>query len=63
MKPVDVKPSTHIDFGVENNEKDPVFEIRDHVRKSKYKSTFAKGYTPNWYEKGFVIKIVKNTVP
>ena len=27
------------------------------------KNTFAKVYTPNWSEKIFVIKKVKNTVP
>ena len=32
-------------------------------RLSKYKSIFAKGYTPNWSEEVFVIKKVKNTVP
>ena len=33
------------------------------VRISKYKSIFAKGYTPNWPEEKFVIKKVKNSVP
>ena len=28
---------------------------------SKYKKIFAKGCTPNWSEKVFVIKEVKNT--
>ena len=30
-KHVDVKPNTYIDIGVENNEKDPKFEVGDHV--------------------------------
>ena len=30
---------------------------------SKYKNIFAKGYVPNWSEKVFVIKRVKNAVP
>ena len=34
-----------------------------HVRISKCKNIFAKGYTPNWSEEIFVIKKVKNTVP
>ena len=63
MKPVYVKSSTYIDFGIENNEKDPKFKIGDHVRISQYKNIFAKGYTPNWSELVFVIKNVKNTVP
>ena len=33
MKPV-------IDFGIENNEKDPKFKVGDHVRISKYKNIF-----------------------
>ena len=45
------------------NDKDPKFKVGDHVRISKYKNIFAKGYTPNWSEEDFVIKEVKNTVP
>ena len=45
------------------NDKDPKFKVGDHVRIYKYKNIFAKGYTPNWSEKVFVIKNVKNTVP
>ena len=63
MKPVDVKDNTYIDFGKEVNNKDPKFKIGDHVRISKYKNIFAKGYTPNWSEDVFVIKEDKNTVP
>ena len=36
---------------------------KNHVRKSKYKNIFAKGYTPHWSEEIFVIKDVKNIVP
>ena len=32
MKPVDITSSTIIDFGIENNDKDPKFNVRDHVR-------------------------------
>ena len=63
MKPVDVKDNTYIDFNKEVIDKDPKFNAGDHVRISKYKNIFAKGYTPNWYEEVFVIKKVKNTVP
>ena len=41
----------------------PEFKVGDHVRISKYKNIFAKGYMPNWSEEVFVIKKVKNTVP
>ena len=58
MKPVDVNSNTYIDFNKEN----PKFEVGDHVRISKYKNIFGKGYTPNWSKEVFVIKKVKNTV-
>ena len=47
MKPVDVKDNTYTDFVKKSNNKDPKFQVGDHVRISKYKSIFAKGYTPN----------------
>ena len=62
MKPVDVKNNTYIDFKNDVNDKDPKFKIGDHVRISKYKNIFAKGYMPNWSEEIFVIKKVKNTI-
>ena len=62
-KPVDVKDNTYNDFKKEVNDKDPKFKVGDHVRISKYKNIFAKGYTPNWSEEVFVIKKVKNKVP
>ena len=46
----------------EVNDKDPKFKVGDHVRISKYKHIFAKGYTPNWSEKVFVISKIKTTV-
>ena len=63
MKPVDVKDNTYIDFKKEVNDKDPKFKVGDHLKISKYKNIFAKGYIPNWSEEVFVIKKVKNTVP
>ena len=46
-----------------NNEKDPKFEIGDIARISKYKNSFAKGYTSSCPEEVFAIKKIKNTVP
>ena len=63
MKPIDVKNNTYINFGKEVNDNDPKFKVGDHVRISKYKDIFAKGYTPNWCEEDFFIKKIKNTVP
>ena len=63
MKPVDVKDNTYIDFEKEVNDKDPKFKVGDHVRISKYKNIFAKGYMPNWSEEVFIISKIENTVP
>ena len=63
MKPIDVEDETHIDSIEEVNDKDPTFKIVDHLRIPKYKNIFAREYTPNWSEEGFVIKKVQNTVP
>ena len=45
MKPTDVKYNTFINIAKEVNDKDPKFKVGDHVRISKYKNIFAKGYT------------------
>ena len=63
MKPIDVKDNTYINTSKEINNKDPKFKVCDHVRISKYKNIFAKGYMPNWTEEVVVIKKVKNTIP
>ena len=63
MKSGDVKSRTYIDSSKNINYKDPKFQIWDIVRISKYKSIFAKDYTPNWSEEGFGIKKLKNNVP
>ena len=78
MKPVDVNDNTYIDSmelhsteldsrdlhpGKEVNDKDPKFKVGDHVRISKYKNIFAKGFTSDQSEEVFVIKKFKNTVP
>ena len=63
MKPIEGKDNTYIESIKEVNDKDPQFKVVDHVRISRYKNIFAKGYTPNWSEEVFVIKEVKNTAP
>ena len=37
-----------------------ILNIKFHVRITKYKNIFSKGYTPRWSEELFVIKKVKN---
>ena len=61
MKPIDVKDNTYINIDEEVNDKGPEFKVGDHVRISKYKIIFAKGYISNWSEQIYVIKEVKNT--
>ena len=59
MNHVDVKSSTYIDLDKENNNEGPKFKVGDHVRISKYKNIFAKGYAPNWSEKFLSLKKLK----
>ena len=63
MKPANANSSIRIDFDVKNNDKDLKFKVGDHVRISRYRSVFAKGYTINQTKEVFKIKKVKNTVP
>ena len=56
MKPIDVKSDYFAGCSVECNEKCPKFKVGDHVRISKCRTNFAKGYAPNlsgevWSEK------------
>ena len=64
MKPIDVKSDSCAEYNAEYNEKDPKFQVGDHVRISKYKNILAKRYAANWSEEVFVIKKRKqDTVP
>ena len=63
MKPIDVTSDSYAEYNEDSNKRNPKFKVGDHVRISKYKNIFAKGYAPNWSEEIFVIKKVKNTVP
>ena len=62
MKPIDVTTDSYAEYNEDSNEKDPKSKVGDHVRISKYKIIFAKGYNPNWSEV-FVVSKIKNTVP
>ena len=63
IKPVDVNSSTYINFDKKNKKEGWKFNVSDHVRITKCKNIFAKGYAPNWSEEVFVIKKFTNTVP
>ena len=62
VKPIDVKLDFYAEYDVDSNEKDTKFKISDHVRISKYKNIFAKGYTPNCSVEVAVVSKIKNTV-
>ena len=62
VKLIDVNSSAYFDFEVESDDKDAKFVVSDHVRLSRYKNIFAKGYSPNWSVEVFVFKIIKNAV-
>ena len=63
MKPIDVKSHSFTGYNEESNEEDPKFKAGDHVRISKFKDIFAKGYKPNWSEEVFIVKKIKITAP
>ena len=63
MKPIGVTGDSYAEYNEDFNKKDPKFKVGDHVRISKYKNIFAKGYAPNWSEELFVVSKIKNTVP
>ena len=45
MKPIDVKDDSFAEYNEESNKKDPKFKVGSHVRISKFKNVFDKGYT------------------
>ena len=63
MKPIDVTDDSYPEYNDNFNKKYPKFKVGDHVRISKQKNIFAKGYAPNWSEEVFVVSKIKNTVP
>ena len=63
MKPIDAADDSYAEYNEQSNKRNTKFKFGDHVRISKCKNIFAKGYVPNWSEEIFVIKKVKNTVP
>ena len=42
--------------------KNPIFNVGDRAKISKYKNILAEGYTQNWSEEVFVFSEIKNTV-
>ena len=63
MKTIDVTSEFYAEYHEDSNVTKLKFKVGDHVRISKYKNIFAKGYTKNWSEEVFVVSKIENTVP
>ena len=50
MKPINVKSNSYAEYNIDSKKKRPKFQVGNHVKISKYKNIFAKGYTTNWSE-------------
>ena len=60
MRPKDVTIDSFAGYSEDFNKKDPNFKVCDHVRFSKYKNIFAKGYTPiTGVKKSLLLKKIK----
>ena len=62
MQPIDGKFNSYVEYNVGSNEKGPKFQVGDHVKISKNKNIFPKGYTYNWSGEVFVMSKTKKTV-
>ena len=62
-KPTDVTSDSYADYNEDSNAIKPKFKVGDHVRISKQKKMFAKGYTQNWSEEVFAVSKIRDTVP
>ena len=63
IKPIDGTSDSCAEYKENSNTTKPIFKVGDHVKISKYKNIFAKGYTKNWSEEVFVVSKIKDTVP
>ena len=63
MKPIGVTSDSYAECNEYSNATKPKFKVGDHVRISKYRNVFPKGYTQNWSEEVFVVGKIKDTVP
>ena len=62
LKPIDATDDSYAEYNKDSNKKDSNFKVGDHVRISKHKNIFDKGYTPNQSEEVFVTSKTKNAV-
>ena len=57
MKPIDFTSDSYAKYNEDSNVTKPKLKVGNHVRISKYKNIFSKGYTQNWSEEVFVISV------
>ena len=55
-KPIDVKSNSYAEYNMNSGEKSSKFKVGVHVRISKYKNVFVKGYTPKLVRRLFCNK-------
>ena len=60
MKPNEVTDNYYAENNEIPNKKNPKCKVGDHIRISKCKNIFVKGYAPNWPEEVFIINEIKN---
>ena len=53
---------SYAEYNEDSSVTKPKFKVGNHVRISKYKNNFTKGYTQNWSEDVFVVSKIKDTV-
>ena len=63
MKTKDVTDDSFVEDFEEVIKKSPKFKVGHNIRILKYKNVFAKSYTPNCFEKVFIVNKVQNTFP
>ena len=63
IKPIYVGDNNKRVYIDEHDEKESRFKVGDRVRISKFKNTFAKGYTPNWSSEIIIVDKINDTVP
>ena len=63
MKPIEVTSYSYTEHNEDSNVTKPKFKGAGHVKISKYKTIFDKGYIQNWSEEIFVVSKIKDTVP
>ena len=62
MKLIDVTDDSYAEYNEDFNKKGPKFKAGDHVKISKYKNIFPKGYIGNWSEEVFVVSKIKKVL-